>query len=228
MGVVGSSGDLDRVVALHEPNRRRIYEQLSREDRPVSRRRLSDLLGIGENLLTFHLDRLADAGVVRVVAANREPGRPGRPARLYELVSQELAVSVPPRRYDLVAEVLARAALEQAPDETYQQAAERAAAAYGAALARTDLAARRYTAGGGEQLTHLLGALGYSPCGRGADVVLDNCPFDRLREVNTPLVCGLNHALLQGYLDGLGVTDRVARLEPDVARCCVVVAPVHA
>lgn len=213
---------LERVSALAEPTRLRIYQQLVREAGPVGRRELAEILGISENLLTFHLDRLAEAGIVRVVPAKREAGRRGRPARQYELVGDEVVATVPPRRYDRIAEVLALAAREQQPDESFQAAAERVATGYGDQLGRQE---RAQSPSAPVDVTSRLAGLGYQPRAQDVDVVLDNCPYDKLRQVNTPLVCGVNHALLGGYLAALGLGDGVtARLEPDSARCCVVIA----
>ena len=59
---------------------------------------------------------------------------------------------------------------------------------------------------------------------RDHELLLRNCPFDRLRDVNCELVCGINHALAEGYLEGLGVADSLtAELRPCADNCCVVV-----
>jgi predicted ArsR family transcriptional regulator len=52
-------------------------------------------------------------------------------------------------------------------------------------------------------------------------VVLGNCPFDTLAREHTALVCGLNHAYVQGVAEGLGCAGVDARLEPGAAHCCV-------
>ncbi|MET7299977.1 helix-turn-helix domain-containing protein [Embleya sp. NPDC005575] len=56
-----------------------------------------------------------------------------------------------------------------------------------------------------------------------ARILLRNCPFHQLAEDFPPLVCGMNLALLQGLLDGLGATGYRARLDSVPGRCCVVV-----
>jgi predicted ArsR family transcriptional regulator len=35
------------------------------------------------------------------------------------------------------------------------------------------------------------------------------------------LVCGINHAFLTGFLDGLGAASATAVLNPGTGRCCV-------
>jgi predicted ArsR family transcriptional regulator len=61
-------------------------------------------------LAAYHLDKLADAGLL-VTSYARPAGRggpgAGRPAKRYVRAQQELSVSVPPRDYGLLAGVLA-------------------------------------------------------------------------------------------------------------------------
>jgi predicted ArsR family transcriptional regulator len=53
-----------------------------------------------------------------------------------------------------------------------------------------------------------------------------NCPFHRLAVGHTELVCRLNHALLEGFVDSVAAELLEARLDPDANRCCVtLVAP---
>jgi predicted ArsR family transcriptional regulator len=131
---------------------------------------------------------------------------------------------VPARRYDLVAEVLLAAASAQKQGEPFEAAARRAARARGAQLAEEAKPDRR--SGPRRRLEALLGALGYTPAREGREVVLRNCPFDRLRETDLNLVCGINHALAQGYVDGSGAADAfTAELRPCPDNCCVVLAP---
>ena len=217
--------DLERVAALSEPNRRRVYEQLSRESEPVTRKHLADAVDIPENLVTFHLDRLAEAGVVRVLAARRGPGLRGRPARRYEVAQDEVSASLPPRRYDVLAEVLALAEREQRDGETFLEAARRVAFAHGRQVGEQALQANRVGRRGiTQQAWQLLALLGYQPRRTGRSVVLDNCPFNRLRSTNTSLVCGVNHALAQGYLVGIEAAGALAaELDPTPERCCVVI-----
>ncbi|MYS87452.1 helix-turn-helix transcriptional regulator [Embleya scabrispora] len=81
----------------------------------------------------------------------------------------------------------------------------------------------------GHEPGHAAGTEGVVP-GTAADesrdasrILLRNCPFHRLAEDFPPLVCGMNLALLEGLLDGLGATGYRARLDSVPGRCCVVV-----
>lgn len=55
---------------------------------------------------------------------------------------------------------------------------------------------------------------------------LRNCPFQRLARAFPAIVCGMNLALAEGLLAGLGITDLRAVLDPRPDACCVVLVPV--
>ena len=75
-------------------------------------------------------------------------------------------------------------------------------------------------------MSRLLTDLGYVPRREQGEIVLTNCPFDRLRDANCELVCGINTSLAKGYLSGLDVDDAVrAELRPCDDLCCVVITP---
>ena len=92
-----------------------------------------------------------------------------------------------------------------------------------------DIAARLSSSSSKEEdgrWSALLGALeahGFEPY-RGDDgtVVLRNCPFHRLAQRHTDLICGINLAMLSAATDGLDVD---ARLEPEPGQCCVKLRP---
>jgi len=54
-------------------------------------------------------------------------------------------------------------------------------------------------------------------------LVLTNCPFERLRELDTELVCSVNGALAEGFLTGLHAEQDISsRVRPCPSNCCVV------
>jgi predicted ArsR family transcriptional regulator len=58
-------------------------------------------------------------------------------------------------------------------------------------------------------------------------VRLRNCPFHPVAQQSPELVCGLNHAFLTGFLNGLDApVDAV--LEPRTGQCCVELRATHA
>jgi len=193
---------LEAVGALREPVRRAVYDYVAARPAPVSRNEVAEAVGMGRTLAAFHLDKLAEAGLLETAYAPRSGGPgAGRPAKLYRRSDAEHAVTLPPRDYRLLAGVLATA-VEHAGVEP---AAYAAAREQGAKLAGGDVLAR-------------LEELGYEPFeDEDRTIRLRNCPFHALAQANPPLVCGLNLALLEG-LAGEGV-----RLDPGPTGCCVAI-----
>ena len=65
---------------------------------------------------------------------------------------------------------------------------------------------------------------GYEPCD-GADGVirLRNCPFHQLTEQHREVVCGMNLALVEGLVAGLGADGWRPVLDPRPGHCCVAI-----
>jgi predicted ArsR family transcriptional regulator len=224
---VDDLGDqLAGVGVLVEPARRRLYEYVLAERAPVSREQAAAAVGIAAHSVKFHLDKLVAAGLLEVefrrLTGRTGPGA-GRPAKLYRRSPREVALSVPPRRYDLAGEVLAgavdRALRESVPVD---EAVRRVAGEVGRELAAEPDDDR--PAGEMERTSRVLERHGYEPCVVDTELCLANCPFDRLASDHTELVCGLNLALVEGVLDGLEVHSLRARLAPQPGFCCVKVA----
>src|SRR5689334_22442849 len=107
---VPESEQWERVGVLTDPARRALYELVASAQEPVSRDQASEALGMPVHSVKFHLDKLAAVGLLDVeyrrTSGRSGPGA-GRPAKLYRRSEREVELSVPPRRYDLVGEVLA-------------------------------------------------------------------------------------------------------------------------
>ena len=212
--------EISIIAVLDDPVRRSLYDYVSARGDGVSRSEAAAAIGIGRTLAAFHLDRLAEAGLVEVTFA-RPSGRTGpgagRPAKLYRRAVTEHQVSVPPRDYRAAAELLAEVVdLTGAEPELQRSARNRGAAA--------GRAAREQAPGlpDGDLVTGALSAQGYQPYRDRADVRLRNCPFHLLAGRHPPLICGMNLALLKGLLAGAGVSGLTARLDPRPGECCVV------
>jgi predicted ArsR family transcriptional regulator len=72
-----------------------------------------------------------------------------------------------------------------------------------------------------ELLAQALDDVGYEPRLVDEQLVLENCPFDRVAREHTALVCGLNVDFVRGVVDGLGCPGVTASLQPAPGRCCV-------
>lgn len=212
---IATPEDLDGLSALTDPVRRRLYEAVSTQDEPVGREQAAAAAGISRTLAAYHLDRLVDAGLLGTTYSRPEgiggPGA-GRPAKRYLRLQEERTVSVPPRDYELLADLMA-AAVEADADGTVRRALLEVAATEGRAAGP-----RR------EDLSEVLSERGYEPSTQdNGDIDLRNCPFHRLSRTHTDLVCGLNHAMLGGMLEGRGEDPGRAELCPREGRCCVTI-----
>lgn len=217
---------LAALAALNEPLRHRLYRHVASHASPVSRDDASGALGIPRSVAAFHLDKLAKLGLLEI-EYHRPPGRDGpgagRPAKFYRRAAGEIAMSVPERRYDLAARLLAQA-VESAldPSVPIAEALRTAARDYGHTIgARFDPAARRSRRRLLARLADLLAEHGYEPRVGNDRVTLANCPFQMLAEDHRGLVCGMNHDLIEGVLEAAGITEVDARLDPAPGRCCV-------
>ncbi len=218
------------VAALVDPVRRALYDHVRRQAHPVSREEAAEAVAISRNLSAFHLDKLVDAGLLRAryeAPADQPRGR-GRAPKVYEPTDGTLTMSVPPRQYELVGEILTDAVADDPGD------ARAAAARHAADVGRQIGTAHRSHASPAGRLADddvsaalaALTDLGFEPRRAvNGELSLRNCPFHSLAVRHPELVCGLNEALIAGLLDGLGADRLCARLQPDPGSCCVRVAP---
>jgi predicted ArsR family transcriptional regulator len=212
---------VDRIGVLSEPVRRRLYELVARTGTPVDRDAAATQVGIGRPLAAFHLDRLVRAGLLEVEFRRRSgrtgPGA-GRPAKFYvRPADQEISVELPPRSYDVAAEILAtgveRAGAAQARASVMEVARER-----GQAMAEGEGASRG--------LLPMLEMQGYEPFVDDDGVVrLRNCPFHALVDEHRELTCAMNHALLDGAAAAVASSGFRAVSDPREGLCCVAFLP---
>lgn len=197
----------EAIAALHDPLRRRLYDYVAAAGHEVGRAEAAEAVDVQRTLAAFHLDKLVEVGLLetayRRLSGRSGPGA-GRPAKVYRRAPGEHAMSVPARDYRTVATLLAGIVEDAGGDEALNAAARRHGRAVGAAARPAELGA-------------VLAEQGYEPY-PGAEegtLRLRNCPFHAVSAEFPPLVCGMNLALLQGVLDGLGDTDLTARLDAE-------------
>lgn len=198
---------------LVDGSRRALYDFVRRQDHAVGRDEAADGTGMSRGLAAFHLDKLVGAGLLsaRYEAPAGQPRGRGRTPKVYEAVGEGLAVTIPERRYELIAEILADAVADS-PDRAYEAAMD------GAARRGRDLGVQLAAAGTG--VVDALDGLGFEPCAEGQVVLLRNCPFHALAGRQTELVCGLNHRFVAGLVRALGATTLEAHLAPRPGACC--------
>jgi predicted ArsR family transcriptional regulator len=214
--------DVSGIAALAEPVRRNLFDYVVRSRAAVSRDQAAEGLGIATHTAKFHLDRLVEEGLLEVefkrLTGRTGPGS-GRPAKLYRRTDRELAVSLPERHYDLLSRILATAVAEStATGQDVGGIAARVArdegAAWGAEL-------RPVEADELERLASALAAGGYEPWLENQTMYVRNCPFHRVAQEQTELVCGLNLDFISGVATGAGCANVATRLDPGEDRCCV-------
>lgn len=226
------------VGALVEPARRALYLHVASQPQPVSREQAATAIGVPLHTAKFHLDRLVEEGLLEVefrrLSGRTGPGA-GRSSKLYRRSSRQFSVSLPERRYELAAEVLA-SAIESSLRHTVPiaKAVSEAAAAQGRCLAQGSGSGAGGFAGGSvsrpspdcedsglEQTARVLARHGYEPRISGGELRLANCPFHRLAIEHPELVCGMNLDLIGGVIEGLDVRTVTAELAPQPGFCCV-------
>jgi predicted ArsR family transcriptional regulator len=215
--------DLGAVSLLDEPIRRRLYDWVAGQERAVGREEAARALKITRALATFHLDKLADAGLLDAgyqrLSGRTGPGA-GRPARVYWRASREFRVNVPERQYERAAQLFA-AALEGLGDGPVPTPLQAAAGELGESIGSR---VRRQSTR--KRLIRALEAGGYEPhADRTGTIRLRNCPFDALAKQHRALMCGTNLALAQGLTRGVGATDLQPVLDPQPGYCCVAFVP---
>lgn len=226
----GPSDDLERqlggLALLTDPVRRAIYRHVASSGREVSRDEAARAAGVSRSVASFHLDRLAEEGLLeasfRRISGRAGPGA-GRPSKLYRRSDRQLEVSLPPRRYELAARLLAEA-VDRSPASQARGVLAESARERGHRLgveARERAGARPSRRRLLAELAAALVAQGYDPELAGSELRLRNCPFHALVGEHTQLVCGMNLDLLAGLVAGLAVPGVESVLAPRPGLCCV-------
>jgi predicted ArsR family transcriptional regulator len=216
------------IALLADKGRRDLYEFVRRAAAPITRDEAANHAGISRRLAAFHLDKLVVGGLLRAHTDLPSAGV-GRRPKQYEPSRLEFAMSLPARRYDLLAEVLLEAmdttqdpaVAAQMTASTRQVAFERGLRA-GAAARETGRAGRLGPERALTVAASVLESCGYEPIRVGPrHVVLRNCPFRRLADLSRDTVCRINHAFCGGVVAALAAPGVSAQLAPTDGHCCV-------
>jgi len=218
---------LAAVGSLGDPVRRSLYEFVAGSPGPVGRDEAAAAAGIGRPLAAYHLDKLVGQGLL-TASYQRPAGRggpgAGRPAKVYARSGSEFVVTVPPREYELAARLLA-GAVEADPSGASRAALHGVARQFGADLGRRGQAAEPGREDTLQSAEDALRGHGFEPWhDEDGTVRLRNCPFHRLAAQHTEVVCGMNLALIEGLVAGLGATGLHPALDPQPGCCCVVLS----
>src|SRR5690625_4421529 len=225
--------DVTGIGELADPVRRTLYRFVASRPGPVSRDEAAAATGIARHQAKFHLDRLEAEGLLESdyarLTGRSGPGA-GRPSKRYRRSRDEIAVSLPPREYELAGRLMADAIAESTDTGTPAvEVLDRLAHQYGRELgaAATDSHPPADAAAALELALDVLGEHGYEPRADPAaagEIYLTNCPFHALAQSQTELACTMNLALISGVTEALTPHCPHARLRPDPSRCCVVLS----
>ncbi|MCA1842593.1 MAG: transcriptional regulator [Actinobacteria bacterium] len=225
LGSEDAASQISAIASLNEPIRRELYAYIVDRPEAVGRDEAAEALGITRELAAFHLDKLLEEGLLdaeyRRLSGRSGPGA-GRPAKLYRPSGRHVRVSLPERRYDLAARLMAEGLAD--PEGNPAAAVDRAAHRFGETIgaeARRHLGRRPSPSRLLDRACDVLRDHGFEPVCIKDEVRLRNCPFDAIAKDHSDLVCGMNLALAEGLVAGLGAETIDVRLDPLPGTCCV-------
>ncbi len=130
---------------------------------------------------------------------------------------------MPPREYELAARLLA-VAVEADRGGASRAALRDAALQFGAGLGERSRTTDPGAEGARQAAKGALRDHGFEP-GEDEDgtIRLRNCPFHQLAAEHRDIVCGMNLALIEGLVAGLGASGLHPALDPRPGYCCVVI-----
>lgn len=219
----------DAAGLLADDARRTMYLFIRAQGRPVGRDEAAAVAGMSRKLAAFHLDKLVEKGLLSAhysrLTGRSGPGA-GRPSKLYEPSDAELVLSIPPRAYEIVGDILVDAIDAAFAGESPRDAARRVAQVKGTHIGRLIRRERRFRPLGAKRALSVaegvLQDIGYEAYrDELGGIRLRNCPFHRLARKSPELVCGINQAFIDGLLRGLGNNSVDALLELRANECCV-------
>lgn len=195
--------------AKHRVGRRSgVLRILRAANAPMSIVAIADALDVHPNTVRFHLETLVSAGRVEQVAADRRG--PGRPALMFQATRRMDPGG--PRRYRVLAEILATGLADNEDAEAKALAAGRA---WGRQLKPPPHITETLDVEESiEHLVDLLDDFGFEP-ERGGDeqVRLRHCPFLELAETQNAVICPIHLGIMQGALETWEAAITVDRLE---------------
>lgn len=209
--------------ALGDPTRFRIFRYILEADRPVDIAELTSYTQLNHNAVRQHLAVLTSSGLV--AAASETRTRPGRPRLIYQVVPEVAGTWEVPGPYEYLATMLSEMLRTGDPAE---EVGRRAGLRRAGQLPRSPEA---------DPLTVIEGQLaqaGFRPSrrerGRGWELSLGRCPFERAAAANPATICKVHLGLARGLAEGLGgleVDDLIAR-NPHRAGCRLLLSPTPA
>ncbi len=208
-------------AVLADGTRYRIYRSIVEQPHDeVTVAAVATRFGLHPNVARMHLTKLAQAGLLST--SLRKDGSGGRPARLYRLSDRVSSLSLPPRRYDLLAD-LALKSLAEAGDLDRVAAVCRASGESAAIVYAGEHP--DYRRGGRDELVAAILEVGEEVgmlpevTWEESTLALDvrNCVFKELSSAQPDLVCLMHRAFLEGFIARLAAAGSEAALQASSA-----------
>ena len=204
-------------AVLADGTRYRIYRSIVEQPGgEVTGADVAGQFGLHPNVARMHLGKLEQAGLLSTSLRRGPAG--GRPARLYRLSDKVASLIMPPRSYDLLAELALRALAESGDLERVAAVCrESGAEAARAALAehpeyrgvdRDELVSAILEAG---EVVGMLPKVSWHDSTLVVDV--RNCVFKELSTGQPELVCVMHHAFLEGFVEHFAGSGSAAAVE---------------
>jgi predicted ArsR family transcriptional regulator len=200
--------------ALRDFTRRDILLRFYADHKPRSVEDVARAVGVHRSVAFEHLERLVALGYLQ---SERRRGLPGKPAKIYRLTAGPVQISHPLRRYDLLAERLAKAF--EGMGDRGRTAVREAGRSLGADLSRA----------GTQTLEEAIEPLHELGCEYelrpGGEILCHNCIFAEVCR-RAPVICSFHTGMLEGVIDRAGLSLAVESLGfRDAAGCGYIAAP---
>jgi predicted ArsR family transcriptional regulator len=182
--------DMERALgALRDFTRRDILLRFYADRKTRSVEQVAREANVHRSVAFEHLERLVGLGYLE---SERRRGFPGKPAKIYRLTAGPVQISHPMRRYDVLAEALAKEF--QRLGDSGTMAIRQAGRALGLTLARPQA---RSVSDALEPIVEMGGEYEIGPKGA---IDCSNCLFAEVCR-RTPVICSFHAGLLEGLLE---------------------------
>jgi len=196
----------DLAAILGDPTRRGIYLSIRESKEPSTAAVVAESFGIHPNVARHHIDRLIAEGYVEVTGPPVDrPPVAGRPPHHYRATGKEILLNYPPRRYNLLSELLVRV-VELLDPEDGARAAEEVGFQFGSDLAaEVGLTGGHDTAAALRVVSGALQAIGFDAAVEPSDgsLLTNHCPFGQTAEDHPEIVCRIDQGIVRGLMDAV-------------------------
>ena len=191
--------------AFGDPTRRQIFLFAREANRGVTAAEVAEHFELHPNVARHHLDKLAAGGYLDVYV--ERPENVGRPSKRYRSREEDVALSFPARRDDLLVTLLGRT-LALVPEREAEAMAEQVGEEYGRSLAQqmSPADAHRSFRAALHAVADALTAHGFAAHaearGSSLAIVAEHCPFGDAATQH-PVICAVDRGIVRGMLSGL-------------------------